>query len=84
MGRTVLGRVSRCPCPVTWVASTARRLVLHLPKHWPCAPAWQDLWANSHHLTTRPNLPRRGTPPCKNRTDPAYRSTHSLTVVYEH
>ena len=29
------------------VASTARRLVLHLPKHWPWAPAWQDLWANA-------------------------------------
>jgi Transposase DDE domain group 1 len=26
------------------VASTARRLVLHLPRHWPWQTAWQDLW----------------------------------------
>ena len=29
------------------VASTARRLVLHLPKDWPWAPAWEDLWATA-------------------------------------
>ena len=27
------------------IASSARRLVLHLPTDWPWAPAWQDLWA---------------------------------------
>ena len=26
------------------IASSARRLVLHLPTHWPWATAWQDLW----------------------------------------
>ena len=29
------------------VATTARRLVLHLPKDWPWAPDWQDLWATA-------------------------------------
>jgi len=29
------------------VASTARRLVLHLPTHWPWAPDWEDLWATA-------------------------------------
>jgi len=29
------------------IASTARRLVLHLPTDWPWAPAWEDLWATS-------------------------------------
>ncbi len=29
------------------VASSARRLVLHLPTNWPWAPAWQDLWATA-------------------------------------
>ena len=32
------------------IASSARRLTVHLPRHWPWAPAWQDLWA----ATTRP------------------------------
>lgn len=27
------------------IATSARRLVLHLPTDWPWAPAWQDLWA---------------------------------------
>jgi hypothetical protein len=27
------------------VASTARRLILHLPRHWPWQTAWQHLWA---------------------------------------
>jgi len=29
------------------VATSARRLVLHLPTDWPWAPAWQDLWATA-------------------------------------
>ena len=29
------------------VASTARRFVLHLPRDWPWAPAWEDLWATA-------------------------------------
>ncbi len=29
------------------VSSSARRLVLHLPTHWPWATAWQDLWATA-------------------------------------
>ena len=29
------------------VASSARRLVLHLPTNWPWAPAWDDLWATA-------------------------------------
>ncbi len=29
------------------IASTARRLVLHLPTNWPWAPAWEDLWATA-------------------------------------
>lgn len=27
------------------IASTGRRLVLHLPDHWPWAPAWLSLWS---------------------------------------
>lgn len=26
------------------IATTGRRLVLHLPTHWPWAPGWQSLW----------------------------------------
>jgi len=29
------------------VATSARRLVLHLPTDWPWAPAWQDLWTTA-------------------------------------
>jgi len=29
------------------IASSARRLVLHLPTNWPWAPAWQDLWTTA-------------------------------------
>ncbi len=29
------------------IATSARRLVLHLPKDWPWAPAWQDLWTTA-------------------------------------
>jgi hypothetical protein len=28
-------------------AATGRRLVLHLPTHWPWATAWKQLWANA-------------------------------------
>jgi hypothetical protein len=34
------------------VASTGRRLVLHLPEHWPWESAWQTLWATA----TRPRV----------------------------
>jgi len=33
------------------IATSARRLVLHLPRDWPWQPAWQDLWATT---TTTP------------------------------
>jgi hypothetical protein len=29
------------------IATTGRRLVLHLPRHWPWAPAWEQLWSNA-------------------------------------
>ena len=29
------------------IASTARRLVLHVPTDWPWAPAWEDLWVTA-------------------------------------
>jgi len=29
------------------IASSARRLVLHLPTDWPWAPAWEDLWTTA-------------------------------------
>jgi len=29
------------------IATTARRLVLHLPTDWPWAPAWEDLWTTA-------------------------------------
>ena len=31
------------------IATSARRLVLHLPRDWPWQPAWQDLWATATH-----------------------------------
>jgi hypothetical protein len=31
------------------IASSARRLVLHLPTRWPWATAWQDLWTTATH-----------------------------------
>jgi hypothetical protein len=37
------------------VASTGRRLVLHLPRHWPWAPAWEALWSTT---TASPPTPR--------------------------
>lgn len=33
------------------IASTARRLVLHLPTDWPWAPAWEDLWTTATTTT---------------------------------
>ncbi|MFT3796897.1 MAG: IS1380 family transposase [Microbacterium sp.] len=38
------------------LASTGRRLVMHLPTHWPWAPAWALLWA------TATDPPRTATP----------------------
>jgi len=29
------------------IATTGRRLVLHLPTHWPWAPAWEVLWSTA-------------------------------------
>ena len=29
------------------IATSARRLVLHLPTNWPWAPAWEDLWSTA-------------------------------------
>ena len=29
------------------IAATGRRLILHLPAHWPWAPAWDALWATA-------------------------------------
>lgn len=29
------------------IAATGRRLVLHLPAHWPWTPGWQTLWATA-------------------------------------
>ena len=40
------------------IASSARRLVLHLPTDWPWAPAWEDLWATA----TAPDHPGRDRP----------------------
>ena len=35
------------------IAATGRRLVLHLPRHWPWADAWQTLWS----AATGPPIP---------------------------
>jgi hypothetical protein len=29
------------------IATTGRRLVLHLPSHWPWARAWESLWSTA-------------------------------------
>ena len=29
------------------IATTGRRLVLHLPQHWPWAPSWESLWSTA-------------------------------------
>ncbi len=31
------------------IATSARRITLHLPRDWPWQPAWQDLWATATH-----------------------------------
>ncbi len=46
---TVRTRIINTPARV---ASTGRRLVLHLPDHWPWASAWQSLWETA----TRPPM----------------------------
>jgi len=52
------------------IASTARRLVLHVPTDWPWAPAWEDLWSPRPPPDhPAPNGPDGNTPPWKNRTD---------------
>ena len=39
---TVRTRILNIPARI---ATTGRRLVLHLPTHWPWAPGWESLWA---------------------------------------
>ncbi|NYD42691.1 hypothetical protein BJZ21_002779 [Nocardioides panaciterrulae] len=39
---TLRSRIINVPARI---ASTSRRLVLHLPEHWPWAPAWLSLWS---------------------------------------
>lgn len=39
--RTVRTRIINIPARI---ATTGRRLVLHLPTHWPWTPGWQELW----------------------------------------
>ena len=52
------------------IATTARRLVLHLPRDWPWQPAWQDLWTTATHpLTTTAEQGPRNDPTWKSRTD---------------
>lgn len=41
---TLRDRIIKTPARV---ACTARRLVLHLPQHWPWEQAWQALWATA-------------------------------------
>ncbi len=31
------------------IATSARRIALHLPRDWPWQPAWEDLWAIATH-----------------------------------
>jgi hypothetical protein len=35
-------------CVPARLASSARRLTLHLPRDWPWEPAWQQLFAAAH------------------------------------
>ncbi len=35
-------------CVPARLASSARRMVLHLPRDWPWEPAWQQLFAAAH------------------------------------
>ena len=39
---TVRTRILNIPARI---ATTGRRLVLHLPTHWPWAPGWESLWS---------------------------------------
>ena len=41
---TVRTRIINIPARI---ATTGRRLDLHLPIHWPCAPAWESLWSTA-------------------------------------
>jgi len=41
---TVRTRIINIPARI---AATGRRLVLHLPTHWPWSPAWQQLWSTA-------------------------------------
>ncbi len=29
------------------IATTGRRLVLHMPRHWPWTPGWEALWSTA-------------------------------------
>ena len=42
---TVRAQLIRVPARL---ASSARRLTLHLPRDWPWEPAWQQLFAAAH------------------------------------
>ena len=41
---TLRSRVINIPARI---AATGRRLVLHLPIHWPWAPGWESLWSTA-------------------------------------
>ena len=41
---TVRTRIIHVPARI---AATGRRLILHLPRHWPWRPAWQSLWTTA-------------------------------------
>jgi hypothetical protein len=41
---TLRSRVINIPARI---AATGRRLVLHLPTHWPWAPGWESLWSTA-------------------------------------
>ena len=45
---TVRRRLISVPC--RWIATSARRLVLHLPQAWP----WQDAWTRLFRQTCGP------------------------------
>ena len=42
---TVRTRIINIPARI---AATGRRLVLHLPTHWPWAPGWESLWSTAN------------------------------------
>lgn len=41
---TVRTRIINIPARI---AATGRRLILHLPRHWPWIPGWESLWATA-------------------------------------